>query len=181
MDPPALRGMQRSMPGPQISPAVQMKRARRLAMGGTFLCAVALAIQLGQPSALADDNLMVTGPVVFLGAMLSGWILRPSAAISMALAATAGICTLGISQTGSAYTDELLLLAIPFSAMAAIVTGHCRRWPGRTAGIMAVVLVAFAIGIGMTEMPVPFAVIHLAAVVSLPNIPLPTERLPRTN
>ena len=169
------------MPAPQISPAVQLKRARRLAMGGTFLCAVALAVQLGQQGDLADDNLLLTGPVVFLGAMLSGWVLRPSAAISMALAATAGICTLGIAQTGSAYSDEMLLFAIPFSAMAAIVTGHCRRWSGRTAIIMSVILVAFAIGIGMTEMPVPFAVIHLAAIVSLPNIPLPSERLPRTN
>tara|TARA_R110002096_G_scaffold16898_1_gene57619 strand:+ start:64946 stop:65398 length:453 start_codon:yes stop_codon:yes gene_type:complete len=150
-------------------------------MGGTFLCAVALAVQLGQQGDLADDNLLLTGPVVFLGAMLSGWVLRPSAAISMALAATAGICTLGIAQTGSAYSDEMLLFAIPFSAMAAIVTGHCRRWSGRTAIIMSVILVAFAIGIGMTEMPVPFAVIHLAAIVSLPNIPLPSERLPRTN
>ena len=167
--------MQPSMPAPQISPAVQLKRARRLAMGGTFLCAVALAVQLGQQGDLADDNLLLTGPVVFLGAMLSGWVLRPSAAISMALAATAGICTLGIAQTGSAYSDEMLLFAIPFSAMAAIVTGHC------TAIIMSVILVAFAIGIGMTEMPVPFAVIHLAAIVSLPNIPLPSERLPRTN
>ncbi len=150
-------------------------------MGGTFLVAVALAVQLGQRGALADDNLLITAPVAFLGAMLSGWVIRPSAAVSMALAATAGICTLGVSQTGSAYTDELLLFAIPFSAMAAIVTGHCRRWPGRTAGIMAVILVAFAIGIGMTEIPIPFTVIHLAAVVSLPTIPLPSEPRPRAN
>ena len=173
--------MQLPMPGPQISPAEQMRRARRLAMGGTFLVAVSLAIQLGQHGELADDNLMITAPVVFLGAMLSGWVLRPSAAVAMAVAATCGICTLGIAQTGSAYTDELLLFAIPFSAMAAIVVGHVRRWPGTTAGIMAVVLVALAIGIGMTEMPVPFAVIHLAAVVSLPTIPLPSERLPRSD
>lgn len=169
------------MPTPKLSAAVQLRRARRLAMGGTFLVAVALAIQLGQSGELADDYLLTTAPVVFLGAILSGWHLRPSAAISMAMAATAGICTLGISQTGSAYTDELLLLTIPFSAMAAIVTGHCRRWPGRTAIIMAVILVAFAIGIGMTEMPVPFTVIHLAAIVSLPTIPLPSERLPSSN
>ncbi len=150
-------------------------------MGGTFLVAVALAVQLGQRGALADDNLLITGPVVFLGAMLSGWVLRPSAAISMAIAAVCGLCTLGISQTGSAYTDELLLFTIPFSAMAAIVVGHVRRWPGRTAGIMAVILVAFAIGIGMTEMPALFTVIHLAAVVSLPTIPLPSDPLASTN
>lgn len=173
--------MQHPMPGPQISSAVQMRRSRRLAMGGTFLAAVALAVQLAQRGPIADDNLMITAPVVFLGAMLSGWVLRPSAAISMALAATCGLCTLGISQSGSAYTDELLLFTIPFSAMAAIVVGHVRRWPGRTAGIMAVILVAFAIGIGMTEMPVPFAVIHLAAVVSLPTIPLLSDPLPGSN
>lgn len=158
-----------------------MRRTRRIAMGGTFLVAVSLAIQLGQQGPLADDNLLITAPVVFLGACLSGWILRPSAAFSMAFAATASFCTLGIAQAGSAYTDEFLLFAIPFSAMAAIVVGHVRRWPGRTAGVMAVVLVAFAIGVGMTEFPVPFTVIHLAAVVSLPTIPLPSEPLPRSN
>mgnify|MGYP006197765731 CR=1 FL=1 len=30
----------------------------------------------------ADDNLLITGPVAFLGAALSGWILRPSAALA---------------------------------------------------------------------------------------------------
>lgn len=175
------RGMQRPMPVPQISPAEQMRRARRLAMGGTFLVAVALAVQIGQQGELADDNLLITAPIVFLGACLSGWILRPSAAFAMAFAATSSICTLGVFQSGSAYSDELLLFAIPFSAMAAIVVGHCRRWPGRTAGIMAVILVAFAVGVGMTEMPVPFAVIHLAAVVCLPTIPLPSDPLPRSN
>ncbi len=173
--------MQPSMPPMQLSPAEQMRRARRLAMGGTFLVAVALAVQIGQHGALADDNLLITAPVVFLGACLSGWVLRPSAAFAMALAATSVICALGIFQSGSAYTDEFLLFAMPFSAMAAIVVGHCRRWPGRTAAIMAVILVAFAIGVGMTEMPVPFAVIHLAAVVSLPTIPLRSDPLPRAS
>ncbi|MCP4444054.1 MAG: hypothetical protein GY811_01750 [Myxococcales bacterium] len=169
------------MPAPKLTQAVQMQRRRHIAMGGTFLVAVALAVQLGQRGALADDNLVITGPVVFLGAILSGWVLRPSAALSMALAATAVLSTLAISQTGSAYTDELLLFAIPFSAMAAIVVGHCRRWPGRTAGMMAVVLCALAIGVGMTESPAPFTVFHLAMLVALPTIPFPSDPLPSTN
>jgi hypothetical protein len=151
---------------------VQMRRARRLAMGGTFLVAVALAVQLGQTGALADDNLLLTLPVAFLGAVLSGWVLRPSAAFAMAAGIAAGFLTLGIAQTGSTHTDEALLLAIPFSAAAAIVVGHCRRWKGTSAGIMAVIAVALAMGIGLTEMPVPFAVAHAALLISLPTIPL---------
>ena len=152
--------------------SVEMRRAKRLAMGGTFLVAVALAVQLGQEGALADDNLLITGPVAFLGAALSGWILRPSAALSMAAAALAVLATLGVYQSGSPHTDEILLFAIPFSAMAAIVVGHVRGWAGTTAGIVAVILVALAIGVGMTEMPIPFCVGHLALVVALPNLPV---------
>lgn len=152
--------------------AVEMARARRLAMGGTFLVAVSLAVQLGQQGALADDNLLITGPVAFLGGMLIGWILRPSAALAIASALAAGLCTLGVAQTGSAYTDEILLLAIPFSGAAAIVTGHVRGWSGKAAIAMTVVCIALAIGIGLTEMPVPFAVAHMAVLVSLPTIPL---------
>lgn len=155
-----------------MNQAVQMGRARRIAMGGTFLVAVALAVQLGQTADLADDNLLLTIPVAFLGAVLSGWILRPSAAFAMGAGLASGLATLGIAQSGSAYTDETLLLAIPFSAAAAIVVGHVRGWKGLTAGIMAVVCVALAIGIGMTELPVPFAVAHAAVLVSLPTIPL---------
>ncbi len=154
--------------------AVEIARGRRLAMGGTFLVAVALAIQLGQQGALADDNLMITGPVVFLGGMLIGWVLRPSAAIAIASAMLAGLCTLGVAQTGSAYTDELLLLAIPFSGAAAIVTGHVREWSGKTAIAMAVVCIALATGIGLTEMHVPFAVAHMAVLLSLPTVPFPS-------
>ncbi len=174
---PAYRFFQ--MPSSPKTPSaaqIRFARTRQLAMGGTFLVAVALAVQLAQHAAIAGEYLLITAPVVFLGATLSGWVLRPSAAFSMAIAATAGLCTLGISQTGSAYTDEVLLFTIPFSAMAAIVVGHCRDWPGRTAGLMAVVLVAMGIGIGMTEFPVPFAVVHLAMVVSLPTVPFPAEK-----
>jgi hypothetical protein len=149
-----------------------MRRARRLANGGTFLVAVALAVQLGQRGALADDNLLITLPVAFLGAMLSGWVLRPSAALAMAAAVAAAFATLGVSQTGSAYTDEMLLFGIPFSAAAAIVVGHCRGWSGRAAILMAVICAALAIGIGMTESPVPFVIAHLAVVISLPTIPI---------
>lgn len=152
--------------------SVEIRRAKRLAMGGTFLVAVALAVQLGQQGALADDNLLITGPVAFLGAVLSGWILRPSAAFAMGAATVSVLWTLGIYQAGSPYTDEMLLFAIPFSAMAAIVVGHVRGWAGTTAGIVAVVLVALAIGVGMTEVPVAFCVAHLAVVVGLPNIPI---------
>ncbi len=141
-------------------------------MGGTFLVAVALAVQLGQQGSLAVDHLLLTIPVVGLGAILSGWVLRPSAAFTMGAAAAAGIATLGIAQSGSFYTDELLLLAIPFSAAAAIVVGHCRGWKGSTAIIMALITAVLAIGIGMTELPVIFAVCHLAVVVSLPNVPV---------
>jgi hypothetical protein len=155
-----------------------MRRARRYANGGTFLVAVSLAVQLGQQGALADDNLLLTIPVAFLGAMLSGWVLRPSAALAMAAAISAGLATLGVSQTGSAYTDEMLLFAIPFSAAAAIVVGHCRGWSGRAAIIMAVICAALAIGIGMTESPVPFVVIHLAVIVSLPTVPIPAAPMP---
>lgn len=149
-----------------------MRRARRLAMGGTFLVAVSLAVQLGQKGALADDNLLLTIPVAFLGAMLSGWVLRPSAALAMAAAIATGLATLGIAQTGSVYTDEMLLFGIPFSAAAAIVVGHCRGWKGRSAGIMAGICAALAIGIGMTESPVPFVVAHAAVIISLPTMPI---------
>lgn len=155
-----------------MEPAAQQRRARRLAMGGTVLVAVALAVQLAQEGALADDNLLATMPVAMLGAALSGWVLRPSAALAMAAAIAAGLATLGVAQTGSAYTDEMLLFGIPFSAAAAIVVGHCRGWKGRSAGIMAVICVALAIGIGMTESPVPFVVAHMAVIVSLPTIPI---------
>jgi len=178
--------MHGSMPASSVSHSVQQQRTRRLALGGTFLVAVALAVQLGQTGPLSDDNLVITGPVVFLGAILSGWVLRPSAAISMGLAAMAALCTFGVFQAGSAYTDEMLLFAVPFSGMAAVVVGHCRRWPGTTALLTAIVLIAFAIGIGMTEYPVPFVILHLALVVSLPTVPLPSdpvpsERLPGSN
>ena len=145
-------------------------------MGGTFLVAVSLAVQLGQQAELAGHNLMITMPVAILGALLSGWVLRPSAAITMAAAIAAGMATLGISQTGSAYTDEMLLFAIPFSAAAAIVVGHCRGWAGKSAAIMAVVCTSLAIGIGMTELPVPFAVAHMAVIIALPTIPIPAEK-----
>lgn len=152
--------------------AVQMRRARRLASGGTFLVAVSLAVQLSQQADVAVTNLLLTVPVAFLGAVLSGWVLRPSAAFAMAAGIVAGMATLGISQSGSAYTDEMLLFAIPFSAAAAIVVGHCRDWKGSTAGILALIGVALAIGIGMTEYPVPFAVAHAAVLVSLPTVPV---------
>ena len=141
-------------------------------MGGTFLVAVSLAIQLGQHGALADDNLLITVPVAFLGAMLSGWILRPSAALAMAVGIASSLAALGVAQTHTGHTDEMLLLAIPFSAAAAIVVGHCRRWHGRTAGLMALICVALAMGIGMTEYPVPFTVANIAVIISLPTVPL---------
>lgn len=149
-----------------------MRRARRLAMGGTFLLAVSLAVQLGQRSDVAAANLMLTVPVAALGAILTGWFLRPSAGFAMGASAAAAMATLGVSQSGSFYTDELLLFAIPFSAAAAIVVGHCRRWRGITAAMMAVISVAMAIGIGMTELPMPFAVVHMAVLISLPTVPL---------
>ncbi len=155
-----------------MKPAVQIRRARRLAMGGTFLCAVALAVQLSHEGPLAVTNLMLTIPVATLGAVLGGWFLRPSAALAMGGAIAAAMATLGVAQSGSVHTDELLLLAIPLSAAAAIVVGHCRRWKGITAGLMAFTAAALAFGIGMTELPIPFAVVHMAVVISLPNVPL---------
>ena len=151
---------------------VAIRRARRLAMGGTFLVAVSLAIQLGQPEELALGSLGTTGPVACLGAILSGWFLRPSSAFAMGAAALSVMGALAVNQSGSAYTDEMLLFAIPFSAAAAIVTGHVRRWAGKTAAALSVVLVALSCGVGMTEMPIPFAVVHLAILVSLPTIPV---------
>ena len=159
-----------------LHPAIQLRRTRRLAMGGTFLAAVALAVQLGQHGALADDNLLITIPVAFLGAMLSGWVIRPSASLAMASAIAANLAILGVFQTGSAYTDEMLLFGIPFSVAAAIVVGHCRDWKGSHAIIMAILCTALAIGIGMTEFPVPFSIAHMAVIISLPTIPIPPER-----
>jgi hypothetical protein len=141
-------------------------------MGGTFLVAVALAIQLGQQRELAVTNLLSTVPVAFLGAVLSGWILRPSAALAMGAAMASGMAALGVAQSGSGHTDEILLLAIPFSAAAAIVVGHCRKWQGVTAGMMAVIAVGLAAGIGLSALPVPFAIIHAAVLISLPTVPL---------
>jgi hypothetical protein len=152
--------------------AVLMRRRQRTAMGGTFLVAVALAVQLGQQADVAATNLFLTIPVVALGAILCGWVLRPSAAFAMGAAAAAGIATLGVAQSGSFYTDELLLFAIPFSAAAAIVVGHCRDWKGKTAIIMALVTAVLAIGIGMTDQSVPFAVAHMAVLIALPTVPL---------
>lgn len=158
--------------GKRLVDSPELRRAKRLAVGGTFLVAVALAIQLGQEASLADANLLVTGPVIFLGATLAGWILRPSAAFAMGLAALAVLATLGFYQAGSPYTTEMLLFAIPFSAMAATVVGHVRRWSGKTAIAVAVVLVLMAVGVGMTDMAVIFCVGHLAILVGLPTAPL---------
>ena len=141
-------------------------------MGGTFLVAVALAVQLGQQGALADDNLLLTAPVAFFGALLSGLQLRASAGIAMGAAIVSGLWALGVAQTGSAYTDEVLLFGIPFSAAAGIVVGHCRGWHGRTAGLVALGLAALCAGIGLTEFPEVFAVALLAMTVSLPTMPL---------
>ncbi len=155
-----------------ITTAAEFHRARRLALGGTFLVAVSLAVQMSQHGALADDNLMITAPVIGLGGFLVGRVLRLSAAIAIACALIAGLSTLAVSQTGTAYTDELLLLAIPFSGAAAIVTGHIRGWAGKTAIWVSVVCIALAIGIGMTEFPIPYAIAHAAVLISLPNLPV---------
>jgi len=155
--------------------AVFARRTRRLALGGTFLVAFSLAVQLAQSPDRAFPNLLMTAPVIFLGAVLNGWVVRASAAFAIALAAGAILCTLGVYQSGSAYTDELLLFSIPFSGLAAIVVGHCRDWPGKTAGAMALVLVALSIGVGMTEFPIPFIVLHLAILIALPTVPFPTS------
>jgi hypothetical protein len=141
-------------------------------MGGTFLVAIALAVQLGQQAELAAHNLLSTIPVVILGAVLSGWILRPSAAIAMGAAMASGMAALGVAQSGSGNTHEILLLAIPLSAAAAIVVGHCRGWQGVTAGMMAVIAAGLAAGIGLSALPIPFAIIHAAVVISLPTVPL---------
>ena len=54
-----------------MQPAEQMRRSKRLAMGGTFLVAVSLAVQLGQQGELADDNLMITLDVKIIPAILN--------------------------------------------------------------------------------------------------------------
>ncbi len=136
------------------------------------MVAIALAVQLGQQPELAAHNLLSSIPVVALGAVLGGWFLRPSAGLAMGAAMASGMATLGVAQSGSGHTDELLLLAIPLSAAAAIVVGHCRKWQGVTAGMMTVIAVGLAIGIGFSALPVPFAIVHAAVIISLPTVPL---------
>ena len=161
-----------------VTSAAEFRRRRRLAMGGTFLVAVALAVQLGHLGPSAKSILATTAPVACLGGALIGWFVAPTAALAMGAAATSIFAALGVSQSGSAYTDEMLLFAIPFSAAAVIVMGHHRRWPGKIAIALSLALCALAIGVGMTEFPQVFAVAHLAILISLPSAPLPTDRSP---
>jgi hypothetical protein len=155
-----------------MSSYVSARRARRRASGGTFLVAVALAVQAGQEGALADDNLILSGPVMVMGALLIGLTLRASAAIAMAAAALSALWTLAAAQTGQGFSDELLAFAIPLAAAAGIVVSHCRKLSGKSATTLAAIMAVLAFAIGYTAYPLPFAIAYFAVLISLPNVPL---------
>lgn len=152
-----------------LSPA---RRARRKASGGTFMVAIALAIQLGQSGPTADDNLLLSGPLVVFGGILIGLVLRPSASVALAAAALSGLWALAAAQTGAGFAHEILLFAMPLAAAAAIVVSHCRQLSGLSAGFLALLLTALAFAIGFTEFPIPAAVLYFAVLISLPSVPL---------
>jgi uncharacterized membrane protein YkvI len=155
-----------------MSTFISARRARRRASGGTFLVAVALAVQLGQNGALADDNLILSMPVAIVGALLIGLALSSWTAVAMSAATASGLWTLAAAQTGQGHADALLYFAIPLGAAAAIVVCHRRRLSGKAAIGLASLMAALIFGVGHASTPLPFAVAYFATLISLPNVPL---------
>lgn len=154
------------------------QRRRVFAHGATVLLAASLGVQLTQRGALADDNLLFTGPVAALGAILLGLGISTAAAIAAPAAVVSCLWVLAARQVGRGFADDIVLFALPMALVAAVVMCRGRHLSGAYAIGFAVALGGLVIAVGAAPWPDVAAIVYMAVLLALRFAPLPPSAGP---